>query len=463
MKTLYLDCGMGAAGDMLMAALLQLHPEPEAFITHMNDLHIPGVSVACEPAVKCGITGLHVSVKVHDMEEESLDEGLDTAHGQEHTHDFEHEHGPAHEEEHTHDHHHGYEQEHSHDLQHEHEHEHTHAHDHEHEHTHTHNHEHTHTHDHHHHHTGYHDIEHILSNLPLPAPVRTDVLAVYRQIAEAEAHVHGRTVDEIHFHEVGNMDAIADVVGVCLLMHELEIGQVLASPVHVGSGHVHCAHGILPVPAPATAHLLNGVPIYSTDIRGELCTPTGAALLKHFCQGFGPMPVMAVSKIGYGMGRKDFPRANCVRAMLGETEDSRDQVAELCCNLDDITPEAIGFVTGLLLENGALDVYTVAAQMKKNRPGTLLYCMCRPGQKEEMLQLIFRHTTTLGIREYLCSRYTLSRRSETLHTPYGDVRIKHAEGWGVRRSKPEFDDLARIAAREGISLAEAAARICGQS
>lgn len=431
MKTLYLDCGMGAAGDMLTAALLQLHPDPDGFIQRMNDLRLPGVSVTSEPAVKCGITGLHVSVKVHGVEEESLDEGT----------------GDRHEHSHEHDHEHSHEHEHSHHHEHQHEHNHSHSHEHEHEHTHP------------HHHTGYHAIEHILAGLALPDAVRENALAVYRRIAEAEARVHGRTVDEIHFHEVGNMDAVADVVGVCLLMHELEIDQVLASPVHVGSGHVHCAHGILLVPAPATACLLEGIPVYSTDIQGELCTPTGAALLKHFCRGFGPMPVMTVSKIGYGMGRKDFPRANCVRALLGETQDGRDQVVELCCNLDDITPEAIGFVTGLLLENGALDVYTVAAQMKKNRPGTLLYCMCRPEDKEAMLRLMFRHTTTLGIREYLCDRYTLTRRTETVSTPCGDVRIKHAEGWGVRRSKPEFDDLARIAAEEGISLAEAASRV----
>ncbi len=397
MKTLYLDCGMGAAGDMLMAALLELHPEPQKFIEKLNALQIPGVSVAGEPAVKCGITGLHVSVLVHGAEEESLDEGG-------HEHELSHEHGHGHS----------------------------------------------------HHHTAFHDIEHLLADLSLPEAVRQDALAVYRRIAEAESQVHGRTVDEIHFHEVGNMDAVADIVGVCLLIHELGVERILASPIHVGSGHVHCAHGVLPVPAPATARLLKGIPIYSTEIQGELCTPTGAALLAHFCQEFGPMPVMRVSRIGYGMGRKNFPRANCVRALLGETADDQSQVVELCCNLDDITPEAIGFVSGLLLEHGALDVYTVSAQMKKNRPGILLYCMCQPGQKEEMLRLIFRHTTTLGVREYLCNRYTLARQTEIVSTPYGKVRVKHAEGFGVRRSKPEFDDLARIAAKQGISLAEAA-------
>ena len=404
MKTLYLDCGMGAAGDMLMAALLKLHPDPQGFIRRMNGLQIPGVSVFSEPAVKCGITGLHVSVKVHGIEEESIDADAQgaTLGGHDHTHTHEHSHGHSH------------------------------------------------------HHTAFHDIGRLLAGLALPKAVREDALAVYRRIAEAESFVHGTAVDEIHFHEVGNMDAVADIVGVCLLIHELEADLILASPVHAGSGHVHCAHGILPVPAPATARLLQGIPVYSTEIQGELCTPTGAALLAHFCQDFGPMPVMRVSRIGYGMGSKNFPRANCVRALLGETEDDRSQVVELCCNLDDITPEAVGFVTGLLLENGALDVYTVSAQMKKNRPGTLLYCMCQPQKKEEMLRLLFLHTTTLGVREYLCSRYTLARQTEVVSTPYGSVRIKHAEGFGVRRSKPEFDDLARIAAERGISLSQAA-------
>ncbi len=424
MKTLYLDCGMGAAGDMLMAALLELHPDPQGFIKRLNELHIPGVSVAGEPAVKCGITGLHVSVKVHGMEEESIDDGVEAG-----EHECFHEHGHSHEYEASH------------------------------EHGHTHEHEHSHEHGHSHRHTGFHAIEHLLSGLALPAQVAQDALDVYRRIAEAEGRVHGRTVDEIHFHEVGNMDAVADIVGVCLLIHELGAERILASPVHVGSGHVHCAHGILPVPAPATACLLKDVPVYSTEIQGELCTPTGAALLTHFCQEFGPMPIMRVSRIGYGMGRKNFPRANCVRALFGETEDERSQIVELCCNLDDITPEAIGFVTGILLEKGALDVYTVSAQMKKNRPGTLLYCMCRPEKKEEMLHLIFLHTTTLGVREYLCNRYTLARQTEVVSTPYGKVRVKHAEGFGVCRSKPEFDDLARIAAAQGISLAEAAALV----
>ncbi len=228
--------------------------------------------------------------------------------------------------------------------------------------------------------------------------------------------------------------------------------NILASPVHVGSGHVHCAHGILPVPAPATARLLTGVPIYSGSISGELCTPTGAALLKHFVDAFGDMPVMKPACIGYGMGKKDFDRANCVRAIWGETGNGTDTVVELSCNLDDMTAEAIGFAMDELFAAGAVEVYTVPLGMKKCRPGTLLSVMCREQDRDRMLHLIFLHTSTLGVRERLCRRYTLDRSVETVETPYGPVRCKHASGYGVDRCKPEYEDLARIAREQGLSI-----------
>ena len=247
---------------------------------------------------------------------------------------------------------------------------------------------------------------------------------------------------------------MADVAGVCLLVHMLGVERIVASPVHVGSGQVRCAHGILPVPAPATAHILRDVPIYGGAIRGELCTPTGAALLKHFVTEFGAMPVMKVKKIGYGMGNKDFEAANCVRALLGETAGGGDEVAELCCNLDDMTAEALGFAQEELLAAGALDVYTTPIGMKKGRPAVLLSCMCRMEDRERLLGLLFRHTTTLGVRENVCRRYTLERGERTVDTPHGPVRLKTASGWGVVRSKPEYEDVARIARGQGISLAE---------
>jgi len=298
------------------------------------------------------------------------------------------------------------------------------------------------------------DIRAIIDGLDLPAAVREDAKAVYMRIAEAESKVHGHPVDQIHFHEVGALDAVADVVGVCALMHELAPDRVLVSPVHVGSGQVRCAHGVLPVPAPATALLLEGVPVYGGAIRGELCTPTGAALLAHFADDFGDMPAMTLEAVGYGMGTKDFPWANCVRALLGESAEPLGEAAELRCNLDDMTGEEIGFAVQCLREAGALDVWTQSIQMKKSRPGTLLCCLCPPDREAEFARLMLRDTTTIGVRCQRLRRYTLNREAVTLDTPYGPVRAKRSHGYGVDRVKPEFDDLKEIAEREGISVGE---------
>jgi uncharacterized protein (TIGR00299 family) protein len=298
------------------------------------------------------------------------------------------------------------------------------------------------------------DIAHIISHLRISEKVRADVLAVYDLIAQAESHAHGVAVEQIHFHEVGTMDAIADVTAVCYLIDKLNMDKITATPIHVGSGQVKCAHGILPVPAPATAHILRGVPTYGGEIRGELCTPTGAALLKHFVAQLGKQEVMATEKIGYGMGKKDFPAANCVRAMLGSTNENTDSIAELSCNLDDMTGEEIGFAMERLLEAGALDVYTTSIGMKKNRPGILLTVLCRPADKDTMVHLLFRHTTTLGIRENSFHRYTLARRTEIVESTYGPVRKKISSGYGVERCKLEYEDLKRISSEQNISLRE---------
>lgn len=430
MRTIYLDCSMGAAGDMLMGALYELLPEKEAFLKKMNALGLPGIEISAEPSAKCGVTGTHMRVLIHGEEEE---QGAECAHTEPHTaSDAMHE-SSAH-------------SGHGHDCE-----AHEHAHTHEHEHVHMHSHE---EHAAHHSHTGLHEIERRISHLDMPEAVRENALAVYRSIAAAESRVHGVSIDQIHFHEVGSLDALADVVGVCLLFELLQPEQVLASPVHVGSGQVRCAHGILPVPAPATALLLEGIPVYGGSIRGELCTPTGAALLRQFVTKFGPLPPICMEKTGYGMGMKDFEAANCVRAILGETAGSGDQIMELACNLDDMTPEAVGFAMERLFEAGALDVYTTPIGMKKNRPGVLLTCMCRREALDGMVRLLFRHTTTLGVRASVCDRFTLSRQQYAVHTADGDVRIKESSGWGVCRRKPEYDDVAQIARKTGRSLAE---------
>lgn len=403
MKTLYIDCSMGAAGDMLTAALLELLTEPKEFIKELNELHLPGVVFSAEPRIKCGITGTGMKVTI-DGEEES-------------PHDSCHHHGH----EHSHDHHH---EEH-----------------------------HEHGHDHHHEHRSIKDIEHIvLGHIPVSEKVQNDILAVYKLIAEAESKAHGVPVTEIHFHEVGTMDAIADITAVCLLMDRLSPDEVIASPIHVGSGQVKCAHGILPVPAPATAHILRDLPIYGGDVKGELCTPTGAALIKHFVTGFGSMPPMKIKSIGYGMGKKDFDAANCVRTFLGEGEEKGDTVLELSLNLDDMTAEEISFAMERLLEEGALDVYTVPIGMKKSRPATMLCLMCDEPHKEKMIETVFKYTATIGIRENKLKRYVLDRRVRELDTPYGKVRRKESEGYGVCRRKYEYEDIARIAKEKHMSM-----------
>lgn len=434
MRTLYLDCGMGAAGDMLMAALYELLEDKEGFLQEMNSLGIPDVRITAETIQRCGIAGTHMNVSIGGVEEETLIQGWEHEHG-----DHGHEHG-LHEHEHGHGHSHGH-------GHHEHDHEHGHSHGHEHRHGQPHS------------HGCPQKIKSIIESLAISETVKNHVLAIYQLIAEAESHAHGVPVTEIHFHEVGTMDAIADVTAVCLLMEKLGIEKVAVSPIHVGSGHVHCAHGILPVPAPATAYILRNVPIYGGRIKGELCTPTGAAILKHFASSFGEMPPMAVTKIGYGMGTREFEAANCVRAMLGDTVEEKDEVIELSCNLDDMSPEKIGFAMDVLLENGALDVYTIPIGMKKSRPGILLRIMCKKEQREAMLNLIFKHTTTLGIRETLCQRHILERRTETLSTAFGEVQVKYAQGYGVTRSKYEYDDLARIAREHGLSMEEVIAKL----
>ena len=398
MKTLYLECAMGAAGDMLMAALSELSEDRNAFLEKMNSLGLPGVRVEAETAVKCGVTGTHMKVTVDGAEEESED---------------------------------------------------VHDHDHHHDHDHGHHHEHDHG---HHHHASPADIDRIIDGLDVSDRVKSDAKDVYALIADAESRVHGHPVSEIHYHEVGTMDAVADVVGVCLLMEEIRADRVVASPIHVGSGHVKCMHGILPVPAPATALILTGVPTYGGQVKGELCTPTGAALLKHFVSEFGDRPVMAAKAVGYGMGKKDFERANCLRAFLGESEGKRERITRLECNLDDMTGEEIGFAMERLFSAGARDVYTRAIGMKKGRPGTELNVICLPDDADALAGLMMKYTTTLGIRRQDMSRYVLDRKIETVSTPWGPVRVKTAEGMGVKKRKAEYDDLAELARRTGLSL-----------
>ena len=390
MKTLYLECHMGAAGDMLMAALYELLDEDQkkTFLNTMNGLGLPRVEVAPVAAKTSGIAGTHMKVTVHGHEE------------------HEHHHG-------HHDHHDG--------------------------------------HHHHHHHATPGHIGEIIDGLSLPQEVRDRARKVYDAIAQAEAQAHGCAVGDVHFHEVGALDAVADVVGVCYALHLLDPDLVTASPVHVGSGTVRCAHGVMPVPAPATANLLTGIPIYGGEIQGELCTPTGAALLKTFVQSFGPMGEMDVERIGYGVGTKEFEQANCVRAFWGEEEPRESgDIVELVCNIDDMTPEALAFACQCLLDAGALDAYTTPGTMKKGRPGWVLTVLCDPDREDGIARQIFAHTTTNGLRVRLSEKLYLKTDVRQVQTQWGPVRVKTAGGFGVTHVKPEFEDVAALAREHGL-------------
>jgi uncharacterized protein (TIGR00299 family) protein len=414
MKIVYLETNMGAAGDMLLAALYELLPEREAVLAELNALSLPGIEFVAERAEKHGIVGTHMRVRVMGQEEESVDVPPAPPQTEKALPRFAARPRARHD--------------------HPHEHEHPHSHE--------------------HGLGGLAEIRALIEGLPVPAKVKADALAVYGLIAEAESAAHGREIDQVHFHEVGTLDAVADVVGACLLFAKVGAEKVVCSPVHVGFGAVRTAHGVLPVPAPATAHILRGVPSYSDGVRGELCTPTGAALLKHFANDFGGMPPMAVEAIGYGMGTKDFERANCVRAFLGEGRGAAKTVVEIECNIDDMTGEALGFAQNLLLEEGALDVTFTAIQMKKNRPGVKLSLLCREGEEDRFAALLLRHTSTRGLRWQTLKRAVMDFEEGVVETPLGPLREKRSIGYGAEKSKIEFDDLAALAKKTGLSLYE---------
>ena len=381
MRTLYIECSMGCAGDMLTAALLELHPDKDDFLSRMNAALGGKAVLTAAPDSKCGIIGTHVTVLINGDEEG------------EKTH-------------------------------------------------------------HHHEHTSITEIMAFIDSVPLDEAIRENAKKVYSIIAEAESRVHGHPMENVHFHEVGSLDALADVLSVCALMHELAPERILASEVNVGSGTVRCAHGVLPVPAPATELILRGVPIYSGQIKSELCTPTGAALLKYFVSEFVAMPTMKIENAGCGTGKKNFECANVVRAFIGETANDGEEIIELACNLDDMTPEELAFAMEELFSLGALDVYFTNIGMKKSRPGVKLTCMCREKQRERMLECIFKHTTTLGVREYACKRYELGRSEKAVRTQDGEVRVKISSGYGVVREKAEYEDLAALARKSGKTIAQ---------
>jgi len=299
----------------------------------------------------------------------------------------------------------------------------------------------------------------ILEKSRLAPVVRQRASAIFQKLGEAEARVHDVPVEKIHFHEVGAVDAIVDIVGACIGFHALGIEKFACSPLNVGGGTAKMAHGVLPVPAPATARLLQGKPTYSNGVLKELVTPTGAAIVATLCEAFGPQPGMIVSAIGYGAGTADLEsQPNVLRIMVGETAEKTvagfdEEIAVIEANLDDMNPQIYGYFLEKAFAAGALDVYTTPVQMKKNRPGMLLTVLCRPGDTNSLMDLIFAETTTFGARTYTAQRRVLPREWVTVATSLGDVRVKVSRVNGhIRHATPEYEDCRKLAEEKKVPL-----------
>lgn len=387
MKTLYIECSAGAAGDMIASALAGLLDDPFSVADMVNGLELPGVVAKMTRTTKSGISGLHLAIEVRGKEEDD------------------------------------------------------------------------HVHHHHNHGSTPATVRQVINYLNVSDFVKKNANEIYDLIAEAEADVHGMPVNEVHFHEVGMLDAIADIVCVCMLIEKFAPERIIASPVRTGTGHVKCAHGILPVPAPATERLLRGIPSYAGDIAGEFCTPTGAAILKHFVKSFENMPPMVFDKVGYGLGKRDFPIANIVRIYSGETDFDLPQIAELSCNLDDMTPEDLAAAADAILAAGALDVFITPIIMKKGRPGSMLTCFCRVRDSEKYAGLMLSHTTTIGVRKRIADRYEMASETIVEMTQFGPVKVKKSKGFGIEKEKIEHDDLCRLSKETGLPVKEIRKRI----
>jgi len=318
-------------------------------------------------------------------------------------------------------------------------------------------------HEHTHRHLG--DILKIINESRLSEAVKARAGAIFKKLAEAEARVHNEPVDHVHFHELGALDAIVDVVGAAICFELLSIERFVSSPLHVGSGTVTMAHGRFPVPPPAVVELLKGAPVYSTDIKGELVTPTGAAIIATVCSEFGPLPKMKVAQSGYGAGTREYEKfPNALRVLIGEVEaqpSASEQLLMLETNIDDLSPQIFGHVMERALELGALDCYFTPIQMKKNRPGVLLSILCRENQREQLTEMVFAETTTLGIRSYAVERRALDRSMQTVETHYGPIDVKVARLNGhVLTTTPEYEQCraAAMAAQVPLRVVEEAAR-----
>jgi pyridinium-3,5-bisthiocarboxylic acid mononucleotide nickel chelatase len=414
-RILYFDCFSGISGDMTIGALLDLGIDQDLFLAELNKIHLDEFEIEIKKGLKKGISGTDFTVHLTH---------------QEHSH-----------EEHTHE----REDDHNH---------HEHAHEHHHEHSHEHTHEHHHTekpHD-HAHTRNLSDIYKIIDSSDLSEYVKTASKKIFLIVAEAEAKIHAKTIDEVHFHEVGAVDSIVDIIGAAICVEMLQIDEIQCSEINLGSGFVHCEHGVFPVPAPATLEILKGVPVYSKNAKKELTTPTGAAILKALCSEFGSLPEFVIEKIGYGLGKRDMETPNVLRVIVGKKK-SPSTLTMLETNIDNMNPEIYSYLFPKLLDNKALDVFVTPIIMKKNRPANILSVLCNEEMAGQLEEILFAETSTLGIRKYKVEREELQRKFKNITTRYGIITVKYAFRNGkLLKFTPEYEDCRLIAEKTNIPL-----------
>jgi uncharacterized protein (TIGR00299 family) protein len=425
MRIAYLDCFSGISGDMFLGALVDAGASPDLLRKTVRALNV-GAELEITRVLRNGIAATKVDVVVNGEKdlprEEFWAKQHSHAHGHEHSHEHRHADGTVHS--------------------------HPHAHEEDHEHT-----------AHSHAHRGLKEIREIIGKADISETAKTTALRIFQALGEAEARIHNTDIEKIHFHEVGAVDAIVDIVCAAVGADALGVDEWHCSPLNVGGGVVHCAHGTLPVPAPATLELLRDAPVYSSEVQKELVTPTGAAIVRTLATKFGSLPMLKVESCGYGAGARDLPgQANVLRITVGETDtvNSRgtgDLVTVLEASLDDATPQVFGYALERVLEQGALDAFATPVQMKKNRPGALLTVLARPEDARRLADIIFAESTTIGLRMHDEQRLVLEREWVPVETEWGKVRIKIARWHGSEcNAAPEFEDCRRIASNRDVPL-----------
>ncbi|MGI6298534.1 MAG: nickel pincer cofactor biosynthesis protein LarC [Saccharofermentanales bacterium] len=420
-KILYLDCFSGISGDMFLGAMLDAGASLEKIKAGLSLLGLDSeFTLVSEPGQRQGITGTSFDVIVHK---------LSLLHSHNHDHEHSHDHGHGHDHDHGHDHGHG----------------HDHDHDHGHEHG-----------------RSYAQIRALIEQSALEDQVKQTALAVFAVIAEAEAAVHGVAIEDVHFHEVGAIDSIVDIVGAALALADLGINQIVCSPLVDGSGTILCQHGTIPVPVPAVARMLKGadIPFSTCDIPTELITPTGMGIVKALAGSFGAMPAMRIHSVGYGFGQREIGRLNALRVFIGEPAaveqpSNADTVLLLECQIDNSTGEELGRAAELLMQAGAFDVSLIPVFMKKYRPGTLFQVVAPLQTEQALVQILFAETGTIGVRRQLVQRHTMQREIVKVMTEFGEARVKVTNWQGTTKAHPEYEDVAALAGRAGISYSQA--------